>query len=266
MCRVTVTLKTITTTIITADIKPKTCVRMRETAMRDRKREYEHVYSIYNGCRYLLFGPFKSSASLVAWAWGGEGDKEKEQREITLETSITLHAVVWRIVSSFINYNDYSLTFFVLRTIWETYINFELSHAAKSHAWEGYSIRDMQKKIYALHNGLFGLPLRFSWRWYTLNSDYHLIEFFKSGLLNRVCWIKGKGETFALNTLIWAFISQHTEANYGQDWNIYMWWNDCKDWVGLDCLLPSLAASARNNLYVIKSYVAFYSGSSGSLK
>ena len=110
------TLKTITTTIITADIKPKMCVRMREIAMRDRKIEYEHVCSIYNGCRYLLFGPFKSSASLVPWAWGGEGDKEKEQREITLETSITLHAVVWRIVSSFINYNDYSLTFFCVVT------------------------------------------------------------------------------------------------------------------------------------------------------
>lgn len=130
----------------------------------------------------------------------GRRYKEKEQREITLETSITLHAVVWRIVSSFINYNDYSLTFFVLRTIWETYINFELSHAAKSHAWEGYSIRDMQKKIYALHNGLFGPPLRFSWRWYTLNSDYHLTEFFKSGLLNSVCWIKVSKERHLLWT------------------------------------------------------------------
>lgn len=88
--------------------------------------------------------------------------------------------------------------FFVLRTIWK--INFELSHTAKSHAWEGYSIRDMQKKVYALHNGLFGPPLRFSWRWYTLNSDYHLIEFCKSGLLNRVCWIKVSKERHLLWT------------------------------------------------------------------
>ena len=41
MCRVTVTLKTITTTIIATNIKPKMCVRMREIAMRDRKRERE---------------------------------------------------------------------------------------------------------------------------------------------------------------------------------------------------------------------------------
>lgn len=45
-----------------------------------------------------------------------------------METSITLHAVVWRIVPSFINYTDYPLTFFVLRTISEMYRNFELSH------------------------------------------------------------------------------------------------------------------------------------------
>ena len=91
MCRVTVTLKTITTTIITADIKPKMCVRMRETVMRDKKREYEHVYSIYNGCRYLLFGPFKSSASSVTWAWGGDGDIKRRSNEILL----------WRLASPF---------------------------------------------------------------------------------------------------------------------------------------------------------------------